>query len=385
MSRADEFLTEGYVRKTLIPPAPPPRRLGGPLAWVRTNLFASWTDGLVTVLILAALAWLVPLALRFLVFDAVWTGTSGEACRPEVVGHPVGACWAFIGEKINYLAYGSYPAAERWRPNLFFALLAFGAGWMLWLGAPKRAWGAAYLFVVFPVLAYALLAGMPALGLVSVATGLWGGLLVTVVVSMVGIVASLPLGILLALGRRSDWPVVRYACIGFIEFWRGVPLITVLFMANVMLPLFLPGDLTVDRLVRPLVGIALFASAYMAEVVRGGLQAIPEGQMRAALALGLTKTQALRAVVLPQALKIVVPGIVNTLIGLFKDTTLVSIVGIADFIRVLEAARADPRWSAPAVPATAYAFAALFYFAICFGMARYAGFIERRLAAGDAR
>jgi general L-amino acid transport system permease protein len=208
-------------------------------------------------------------------------------------------------------------------------------------------------------------------------------MLVTLVVSLVGIVAALPLGILLALGRRSDLPILRYACIGFIEFWRGVPLITVLFMANVMPPLFLPGDITVDRLVRPLVGIALFASAYMAEVVRGGLQAIPEGQGRAALALGLTRAQAMRLIVLPQALKVVVPGIVNTLIGLFKDTTLVSIVGIADFIRVLEAARADPRWSAPTIPATAYAFAALFYLAFCFSMARYAGFVERRLAAGE--
>jgi general L-amino acid transport system permease protein len=218
-----------------------------------------------------------------------------------------------------------------------------------------------------------------------VPTGRWGGFLVTVVVSLVGIVAALPLGILLALGRRSELPVLRLLCTGFIEFWRGVPLITVLFMANVMLPLFLPGDLTVDRLVRPLVGIALFASAYMAEVVRGGLQAVPRGQEEAAAALGLTRPQVLAFVVLPQALKVVVPGIVNTLIGLFKDTTLVSIVGISDFIRALEAARADPRWSAPSVPVTAYAFAALVYFAVCFAMARYAGFIERRLAAGDRR
>ncbi len=374
-----------FVRESMISPAPPPRRISGPLARIRATLFPDLANGLVTLAILAALVWLVPAAFRFLVVEAVWTGASGEACRPEVVGHPVGACWAFIGNKINYLAYGSYPTAERWRPNLFFGLLAFGVAWMLWLGAPKRTWGAVYLFLVVPVLAYVLLAGAPALGLVSVATALWGGLLVTVVVSGVGIVAALPLGILLALGRRSDWPVVRILCIGFIEFWRGVPLITVLFMANVMLPLFLPGDLTVDRLVRPLVGIALFASAYMAEVVRGGLQAIPAGQRQAALALGLTPFQATRAVVLPQALKIVVPGIVNTLIGLFKDTTLVAIVGLADFVRVLEAARADPRWSAPAVPVTAYVFAALFYFAVCFGMARYAGFIERRLAAGAVR
>ena len=371
------------VRETLLPPAPPPRRTGGPVGWLRTNLFSGPGNTLTTLAILAGLALLLPPVFRFLVTDAVWRGGSGEACRPEVAGHPVGACWAFIGAKINYLVYGSYPAAERWRPNLFFGLVALSAVWMLWLDAPRRGLGAVFVFLVGPLLSYGLLAGTPVLALAPVATSLWGGILVTLVVSLVGIVAALPLGILLALGRRSDLPVLRYACIGFIEFWRGVPLITVLFMANVMLPLFLPGDLTVDRLVRPLVGIALFASAYMAEVVRGGLQAIPAGQGRAALALGLTRVQALRLVILPQALKVVVPGIVNTLIGLFKDTTLVSIVGIADFIRVLEAARADPRWSAPTIPATAYAFAALFYLAVCFSMARYAAFIERRLAAGE--
>lgn len=371
------------VRETLLPPAPPPRRTGGPVGWLRTNLFSGPGNTLTTLVILAGLALLLPPVFRFLVTDAVWRGGSGEACRPEVAGRPVGACWAFIGAKINYLIYGSYPAAERWRPNLFFGLVALSAVWMLWLDAPRRGLGAVFVFLVGPLLSYGLLAGTPVLALAPVATSLWGGILVTLVVSLVGIVAALPLGILLALGRRSDLPVLRYACIGFIEFWRGVPLITVLFMANVMLPLFLPGDLTVDRLVRPLVGIALFASAYMAEVVRGGLQAIPAGQGRAALALGLTRVQALRLVILPQALKVVVPGIVNTLIGLFKDTTLVSIVGIADFIRVLEAARADPRWSAPTIPATAYAFAALFYLAVCFSMARYAAFIERRLAAGE--
>ncbi|GJE42985.1 amino acid ABC transporter permease [Methylobacterium soli] len=373
------------VRTALIPPSPPPRAVAGPVAWMRRNLFSSLGNGLTSLAILALLAWLVPAALRFLVLDAVWTGDSGAACRPEIVGRPVGACWAFIGEKIGYLTYGSYPVAERWRPNLFFALSALALAWMLWPGSPRRGLGAVFAFLLLPLAAYGLLAGMPALGLDPVPTGRWGGFLVTIVVSLVGIVAALPLGILLALGRRSELTVLRLLCTGFIEFWRGVPLITVLFMANVMLPLFLPGDLTVDRLVRPLVGIALFASAYMAEVVRGGLQAVPRGQEEAAAALGLTRPQVLAFVVLPQALKVVVPGIVNTLIGLFKDTTLVSIVGISDFIRALEAARADPRWSAPSVPVTAYAFAALVYFAVCFGMARYAGFIERRLAAGDRR
>ncbi|MCJ2131080.1 amino acid ABC transporter permease [Methylobacterium sp. E-045] len=374
-----------FIRVDLVASRAPPAAVGGPLGWMRRNLFSSLANGLTTLLILGLLAWALPIALRFLVLDAVWTGASGDACRPEVAGRPVGACWAFIADKINYLAYGSYPAAERWRPNLAVALLALAAGWMLWLGAPRRDLGALFAFVAFPVCAYLLLAGAPSLGLPSVATGLWGGFLVTMVVAVVGIVVSLPLGILLALGRRSTLPVVRVLSTAFIEFWRGVPLITVLFMANVMLPLFLPGDITVDRLLRPLVGIALFASAYMAEVVRGGLQTVPKGQQEAAAALGLSQAQSLRLVVLPQALKVALPGIVNTIIGLFKDTTLVSIVGISDFIRVLEASRADPRWSAATIPATAYAFAALVYFTVCFGMARYAGFIERRLAAGERR
>ncbi|MGU3537663.1 amino acid ABC transporter permease [Methylobacterium sp. A54F] len=366
----------------------PPRENGppgrpGPAAWIRENFLSGPGNALTTLVILVLLALALPPVIRFLVIDAVWTGNFGAACRPEVAGRPVGACWAFIGDKIAYLTYGSYPAGSRWRANLFFALSALALGWMLWPGAPARRLGAVFAFGVVPAAAYGLLAGMPGLGLAAVPTTLWGGLLVTVLVSLVGIVAALPLGILLALGRRSRLPVVRLLCVAFIEFWRGVPLIAVLFMANVMLPLVLPADLTVDRLVRPLVGIALFASAYMAEVVRGGLQAVPEGQVRAAEALGMSRGQITRLIVLPQALKLVVPAIVNTLIGLFKDTTLVSIVGLSDFIRALEAARADPRWAAPGVPVTAYAFAALVYFAGCFAMARYAGFIERRLAAGD--
>ncbi|GJD95625.1 amino acid ABC transporter permease [Methylobacterium iners] len=376
-------MSETFLRTAEVPPRAPPAAVGGPFAWVRRNLFSSLGNAATTLVVLALLALVLPPLFRFLVLDAVWTGGSGEACRPEAAGRPVGACWAFIHEKLGYLVYGSYPLAERWRPDAVFALMLLGGGWMLWLDAPRRGLGALFFFGVFPVAAYLLLAGAPALGLKPVPTGLWGGMIVTFVVSLVGIVVSLPLGILLALGRRSDLPVIRLACTLFIEFWRGVPLITVLFMANVMLPLFLPGDITIDRLLRPLVGVALFASAYMAEVVRGGLQAVPPGQAQAARALGLTELQILRFVVLPQAIKIVVPGIVNTFIGLFKDTTLVSIVGIADFIRVLESARIDPRWAAPSVPVTAYAFAALFYFAFCFGMARYAAFIERRLAAGE--
>jgi general L-amino acid transport system permease protein len=288
-------------------------------------------------------------------------------------------------DKINYFIYGSYPARLRWRVDIFFVLLAIGVGWMLWLDAPKRAVGAIYFFVVFPVLAVILLNGSDWLGLEHVPTSLWGGVLVTIVVSTVGIVFSLPLGVVLALGRRSRLPVIRMFSVIFIEFVRGVPLITVLFMANTMLPLFLPEGVTVDRLLRPLVGVAIFASAYMAEVVRGGLQAIPKGQYEGAMSLGLNYWQMNVFIVLPQALKIVIPGIVNTFIGLFKDTTLVAIVGIFDLVRTIEASRVDPNWAAPTINSTGYAFAAVFYFIFCWGMSRYSIAVERRLAAGQHR
>ena len=212
-------------------------------------------------------------------------------------------------------------------------------------------------------------------------TALWGGILVTVVVATIGIVFSLPLGVLLALGRRSELPVVGWAAVTFIEFVRGVPVITVLFMASVMLPLFVPERFAPDKLVRALIGVALFASAYMAEVVRGGLAAVPRGQYEAARALGLSYWRMMGLVILPQALRVTLPNIVNTFIGLFKDTTLVFVVGIFDFLRTIEAARADPKWAAPNMTATGYAFAALFYFVCCYGMSRYARRVEARLAA----
>jgi general L-amino acid transport system permease protein len=297
----------------------------------------------------------------------------------------VGACWAFVADKINYFIYGSYPVSERWRVNVWFVLLAIGVVWLLWLKAPRRDLGAVYFFIVFPIVSFILLTGTSWLGLEPVPTSLWGGVLVTLIVATVGIVFSLPFGIVLALGRRSQLPIVRMASIIFIEFVRGVPLITVLIMANTMLPLFLPAEITVDRLARPLVGVALFASAYMAEVVRGGLQAMPKGQYEGAMSLGLNYFQMMVLIVLPQALRIVIPGIVNTFIGLFKDTSLVAIVGIFDLIRTIEASRIDPNWSAPTISYTGYAFAAFFYFLFCWGMSRYSIGVERRLAAGQYR
>jgi general L-amino acid transport system permease protein len=364
---------------------PPPNLARGPIAWVRENLFSSVLNTVLTLVVIYLLYVLIPPIVKFLFVDAVWTGTDRDACRAETAGHPIGACWAFIWDKINYFIYGSYPITARWRVDGFFALLAVGVIWLLWLGAPRRDVGAVYFFVIFPIVSYFLLAGATWLGLEPVPTSLWGGILVTLLVATVGIVFSLPFGILLALGRRSRLPVVRMASVIFIEFVRGVPLITVLIMANTMLPLFLPADVTVDRLARPLIGTALFASAYMAEVVRGGLQAMPKGQYEGAMSLGLKYWQMMVFIILPQALRIVIPGIVNTFIGLFKDTSLVAIVGIFDLIKTIEASRIDPNWAAPTVGYTGYAFAAFFYFIFCWGMSRYSVGVERRLAAGQKR
>ncbi|MCL4161904.1 UNVERIFIED_CONTAM: hypothetical protein GTU68_013575 [Idotea baltica] len=220
----------------------------------------------------------------------------------------------------------------------------------------------------------------------EVETSKWGGLLVTLVVAISGIVASLPLGILLALGRRSQLPAVRILSVVFIEFWRGVPLITVLFMSSVMLPLFLPEGTEFNKLLRALIGVALFASAYMAEVVRGGLQAIPKGQYEGADSLGLGFAQKMRLIVMPQALTLVIPGIVNTFIGLFKDTVLVLIIGLFDLLGAIQSAvTSDASWSSPVTQPTAYILAAAIFWIFCFGMSRYSMFMERRLRRGHAR
>jgi general L-amino acid transport system permease protein len=264
-------------------------------------------------------------------------------------------------------------------------MLGFGTAWLLWLEAPRRDLGVIYFFVVLPLASFALLHGFETIGLLVVDTALWGGFTVTIVVAAVGIVVSLPAGVVLALGRRSQLPALRLLSTLFIEFIRGVPLITVLFMASVMLPLFVPDSWSPDKLVRALVGVAVFASAYMAEVVRAGLQAMPKGQYEAAHALGLSWWQTQRLIILPQALKVTIPNIVNDYIALFKDTSLVFFVGIFDFLKTIEVARADPKWATPVTSATGYIFAALVYFVCCYAMSRYADGIEKRLSTGEKR
>ena len=374
-----------FVRREPAAAMPPPFASTGLIGWIRANLLGTPFNAVLTVLTVLLLAWVVPPLVRFLLIDAVWTGADRQACL-ESAAHPnVGACWAFVREHLAYFTYGSYPIDGRWRVDLFFIMLAVGIGWLLWLDAPRRDLGALYFFGIFPIVSFFLLYGLPPLGLEVVDTSRWGGMLITLVVAVVGIVTSMPLGILLALGRRSRMPAVKTLSVIFIEFVRGVPLITVLFMASVMLPLFLPQEYSPDKLVRALVGVSLFSAAYMAEVVRAGLQAIPKGQWEAASALGLGYWRTLHLVVLPQALRITIPNILNSYVALFKDTTLVFFVGIFDFLKTIETARANPLWATPVTSASGYAFAALVYFVCCYSMSRYAAGVERRLAVGDRR
>jgi len=374
-----------YLREAPAERLAPPPMPGGIFGWLRTNLLSSPTNVVLTLICVIGIVWAVPPLVRFFLVDAVWSGTDREACLAGPDLMQPGACWAFIRVWFSYFVYGFYPSDQRWRVDLFFLALAFGIAWASWLSAPRRDLGAIYFFILLPILSFILLHGAPIIGLAVVPTTLWGGMLVTVVVSAVGMVVSLPLGILLALGRRSDLPVVKTAAVAFIEFVRGVPLITVLFMASVMLPLFVPERFAPDKLIRALIGVALFASAYMAEVVRGGLAAVPRGQYEAARALGFNYWRMMGLVVLPQALRVTLPNIVNTFIGLFKDTTLVFIVGIFDFLHTIEAARADPKWAAPNTAVTGYVFAAIFYFACCYIMSRYARAVEARLARARRR
>jgi len=369
-----------YVRDEFVEARPAPGRTGGLLLWLRQNLFATPTDTLFTIGGLLFLLWAVPPIFNFLLGDAVFPGGTVEDCRAEGAG----ACWAYIYARFNFFIYGFYPIDQYWRPNIVFALGAALIIPLLIPSAPFKRLNALLFFIAFPVISFYLLNG-GVFGLRPVPTEQWGGLLVTLIISLVGIICSIPLGILLALGRQSKLPIIKTLCVMFIELWRAVPLITVLFMASIMLPLFMPAGTTVDKLLRALVGVTLFASAYLAEVVRGGLQALPRGQYEAAAALGLGYWKRTWFIILPQALKHVIPGIVNTFIALFKDTSLVSIVGIFDLLNTVQAASSDINWSSPTQAITGYVFAAAVFFMFCFAMSRYSLWMERRLDTGHKR
>ena len=341
------------------------------IVWLRANLFGSWGDAAVTLVILVALVATVPALVRWGLVDAVFEGSARE-CR-----NAGGACWAFIHEKLLFILFGTYPADQLWRPGLavvVFVLMFLAACdrrlWRRWL-APLWAGGLAAVGVL-------MWGGV--FGLSYVENTLWGGLPLTLGLATVGLAAAFPLAVLLALGRRSELPVIRWLSVGWIELIRGVPFISLLFMASVMLPLFLPAGVTVDKLLRAQIAFIAFASAYLAEVVRGGLQAIPRGQYEAAAALGLGTWRAMGFVILPQALTAVIPPMVGTFITFFKDTSLVLVIGLFDLLRTTKTALTDSAWHG--FYREAYLFIAVIYFMFCYFMSRYSRWLEADLNRG---
>jgi general L-amino acid transport system permease protein len=346
----------------------------GPLAWLRANLFNSVPNTILTLAALYLLAVTIPPVIRWALIDAVWHGETGRACRSG------GACWAFIAEKGRFILFGRYPYAEHWRP--LFTVVIFIA--MILASCDRRLWGRRLVILWLAGLAgVGVLMWGGVLGMSYVDTSLWNGLPLTLILATIGMVFAFPLAILLALGRRSRLPAVRAICIGYIELIRGVPLITVLFMASVMLPLFLPTGVTIDKLLRAQVAFILFAAAYLAEIVRGGLQAIPRGQYEAAASLGLGYWRTTRLIVLPQALAMVIPPLVNSFIGGFKNTSLVIIIGLFDLLGAANAALTDTNWQGFYIEA--YVFTAAIYWIFCFFMSRYSQMLEREFNKGRRR
>jgi general L-amino acid transport system permease protein len=342
------------------------------MKWLKENLFSGWANSALTLLIVLLLWKTIPPFIDWAFLDAVWR-PDPKACRAS---H--GACWGFIAEKHRFILFGTYPYEEHWRPAVSTVLLIG-----LWIFSLIRAfwrWWLALVWVaglaVIGVLMWGGVFGLP-----FVENERWGGLILTLLLTTFGLAFAFPLSILLALGRRSGMPVIRALSVGYIELIRGVPLISLLFMASVMLPLFLPAGVSIDKLARAQIALILFAAAYLAEVVRGGLQAIPKTQYEMADALGLTYWQKTLYVVLPQALRIAVPPLVNTFIGFFKDTSLVLIIGLFDLLSTIKVSLSDPAWSGFGLEA--YIFAALIYFVFCFAMSRYSRRLEQRLPASE--
>jgi general L-amino acid transport system permease protein len=356
---------------------PPRVVMPGPIEWLRENLFSTPFNSVLTLVALFLIYWIVVPFVQWAVVDAAWFGTTRDVCLERESG----ACWPFIIQRVDQFVYGFYDVAERWRVDIALGGLAAGLLWLTLPGMPGKRGVGALMLTLFPVLAFVLLVG--GFGLERIPTERWGGLIITLVVAVTGIVASLPLGILLALGRRSELPVVKGLSVAFIEFWRGVPLITVLFMAVNMLPLFM--GVSVNKLLAALIAVALFSSAYMAEVIRGGLQAIPKGQYEAAAAMGLGYWQSMVFVILPQALRLSLPNIVGNFIGLLKDTSLVSIIGFFDLLGIAQVGTSDANWATPNTALTGYVFVGAVYWAMCFSMSRYAKNLEGVLASGEKR
>lgn len=377
-----------------IPARPAPASTTGVLGWIRSRLFSSWSNALLTLFALWFLWQIIPPALQWLFWDATWSGEDSGQCKKEVTGDDgaaymvdaPGACWTFIRVRFVQIMFGLFFSAhpeELWRPILMFVLL-FGFMTPLFISSFKYKLPLlAFLIFVFPFIAFALVHG-EWLGLRVAETDEWGGFMLTFFLAAVGIIVALPIGIVMALGRRADnMPVVRSLCIFYIELWRAAPLITVLFMGSNLLPLFMPSGVSFDKVLRAMIAITMFQSAYTAEAIRGGLQAIPKGQGEAAAALGMGYWKKTGFIILPQALKISIPGIVNTFIALFKDTTLVGIIGLHDFLGIAQVASRSPEWKG--YDFEAYVYVALFFFMCCFTMSRYSQALERKLDTGHKK
>lgn len=431
----------GFVRTEMLPEREPPASTTGALGWARANLFSNWFNSILTLASLYAIYAILAAILPW-VFSPTWNGASLNNCREiltaagSVGDHGTsGACWGVIRERWIQLLFGFYPSELYWRPILAFVLLAVALApvlfsdsvpskmlifsglypfifpWLLWGGTIWGPISALAGFVLGWVVYSAVSKTMSSLigivlgavaalawwlvlsgyfvgaldsvlpiGIEAVESRKFGGFMLSITIGVVAIACSLPLGIVLALGRQSDLMIVKYICVGFIEFIRGVPLITLLFVASTLLNIFMPPGTNFDIILRVLIMVTLFASAYMAEVIRGGLAALPKGQYEGADSLGLNYWQAQRLIIMPQALKISIPGIVSTFIGVFKDTTLVSIIGLLDPLGLSNAIRADANWNG--VVWELYGFIALMFFVFCFGMSRYSMYLERKLHTG---
>ena len=379
---------------TSLPARMPPKTSTGIIGWSRTYLFSSWFNGILTVLILLGLLQLLPPIIKWFFWDATWLGGSSDVCKIDKVSPEDGetyrvdgdgACWPFIRVRFVQIMFGLYFAAhldQVWRPILMFVLF-FGLMTPLFMPSFRYKMPlSAFMLIVFPFIAVALVHGKW-LGLPVADTSEWGGFLLTFFLAVGGIVIALPIGIVMALGRRSELPIIRSACVFYIELWRAAPLITILFMASNLLPLFFPSGVDFDKVVRALVAITMFQSAYTAEAIRGGLSAIPKGQGEAARALGMGYWKETGFIVLPQALKTSIPGIVNTFIELFKDTTLVGIIGLHDFLSSAQVASRSPDWKG--YDFEGYIYVALIFFMCCFAMSKYSQFLESKLDTGHKK
>ena len=358
-----------------IPPRPAPVKVEGFVAWIRANLFGDLRTSLGTLAIGAVLLWIVPPLIQWLFINAVWV-KNFDTCHAAL-----GACWGVIGEKYRIIIFGRYPFDDEWRP-LIATVLLMGLLVLSCMRLAWKPWLAALWVVVFAIFFTLMRGGV--FGLSYVETSLWGGLPLTLLLASLSMTMAFPIALLIALGRRSHLPAIRSLCTIYVELIRGVPLISVLFMASFMFPLLMPQGFNIDVLIRVLAGITLFAAAYMAEVIRGGLQAVPKGQIEAAATLGLSYWQTQRKIVLPQALAMVVPGIMNNFISTFKDTSLVTIVSMYELTGSMGMAlNSDANWRPFKIEG--YLFIALIYFVFCFSMSRYSIWIEKQVNKSKQR